>query len=264
MSNINNKTVIVEQYKDDKNLSIRLALHQKYSTNKYGYTNWIFDFFKFFDGMNVLELGCGNGNMWSDRVQKLPEECTLILSDISKGMVEIVNNKFKEYQNVKTEVVDIQNINYPDNTFDVIIANSMLYHIPNLENAISEVHRVLKPNGKFYATTVGMNGMTQYLDEKLREFNPKINVFNTPFPFNLQNGKEILSKRFENIEMYNYEDSLEITETIELVNWIKSTSSMSGIEKDDLNGVDLYFEKCKDSDGIIRIPKEAGIFISTK
>ncbi|MDF2557192.1 MAG: hypothetical protein K0R71_1020 [Bacillales bacterium] len=263
MSNINNTSVLVEQYKDDKNLSIRLALHQKYSTNKYGYINWIFDFFDFFDGTDVLELGCGNGNMWNDRVQKLPKECTVTLTDISKGMVDIINEKFREYPNVKTEVVDIQNIHYPDNTFDVIIANSMLYHIPNLEIAISEVHRVLKPNGKFYATTVGMNGMNQYLHEKLKEFNPKINVFNTPFPFNLQNGKEILNTRFENIEMYHYEDSLEITETVDLVNWIKSTSSMSGIEED-LNGVDLYFEKCKDSNGIIRIPKEAGIFVSTK
>jgi ubiquinone/menaquinone biosynthesis C-methylase UbiE len=264
MSNINNVSVISQQYKDDKNLSIRIALHQKYSTNKYGYTNWIFDLFKIYDGCNVLELGCGNGIMWSNRIQSLPVGSKLILSDISNGMIEIVREKFKDYPNVSTEIIDIQDIMYPDNSFDIIIANSMLYHVPNLQKAISEVYRVLKPGGKFYATTTGVNGMTKYLYERFKEFNPNINAFSKPFPFNLQNGKDILSRNFANIEIYEYEDSLEITETSDLIDWILSSTLTSRIDQNELIGLDVFFEKCKDTKGIIKIPKQAGMFVSIK
>jgi ubiquinone/menaquinone biosynthesis C-methylase UbiE len=264
MSDINNSSVVSQQYKDDKNLSVRLGLHQKYSTNKYGYTNWLFDFYDFFEGCNVLELGCGNGNMWNDKIQRLPAGSKLILSDLSNGMREIVSEKFKAYPNVSTEIVDIQNIQYPDNSFDMIIANSMLYHIPNLEKAIAEVYRVLKPGGKFYATTVGVNGMQEYLHAKFKEFNPKINAFSKPFPFNLQNGRDILGRSFKNIEMHEYEDSLEITETSDLIDWILSSMLMSRINESELEGLDAFFEGCKDERGIIKIPKEAGMFIAVK
>jgi ubiquinone/menaquinone biosynthesis C-methylase UbiE len=263
MSNINNASVIRQQYQDDKNLSIRIALHQKYSTNKYGYTNWIFDSYNFFEGCNVLELGCGNGSMWNDRIQSLPAQSNLILSDISKGMLEIVREKFKDYPNVSTEIIDIQDIAYADNSFDIIIANSMLYHIPNLPKAVAEVYRVLKPGGKFYATTIGAKGMNEYLHEKMKEFNPKINAFN-PFPFNLQNGKDILCRNFTNVEMYEYEDSLEITETSDLINWILSTTLISRIDESELVGLDVFFEKYKDARGIIEIPKQAGMFVAIK
>jgi ubiquinone/menaquinone biosynthesis C-methylase UbiE len=263
MSNINNASVVTQQYKDDKNLSIRIALHQKYSTNKYGYTNWLFDLYEFFDGCNVLELGCGNGSVWDNRIQDLPTQSKLTLSDISDGMIEIVKEKLKKYPNVSTDIIDIQNISYPDNTFDIIIANSMLYHIPNLEKAVSEVYRVLKPGGKFYATTIGTGGMNGYLHEKLKEFNPKIDAFR-PFPFNLQNGKEILSKDFPRVELYEHEDSLEIIETSDLVNWILSTTLTSRFDKKELDGLDIFFERCKDSRGVIRIPKQAGMFAAVK
>jgi ubiquinone/menaquinone biosynthesis C-methylase UbiE len=263
MSNVNNASVIRLQYKDDKNLSIRIALHQKYSTNKYGYTNWIFDLIEFFEGCNMLELGCGNGDLWNGRIHSLPAKSNLILSDLSNGMLEIVGEKFKDYPNVSTEIIDIQDIPYADNTFDIIIANSMLYHIPNIQKAVSEVYRVLSPGGKFYATTVGANGMNEYLHEKMKEFNPKINAFN-PFPFNLQNGKVILSRSFQNIEMHEYEDSLEVTKTSDLIAWILSTTLMSRIDENELKGLDVFFEKCKDKRGIIKIPKQAGMFVATK
>ncbi|AUS96035.1 hypothetical protein CDQ84_03020 [Clostridium thermosuccinogenes] len=264
MSNINNASMLRQQYKDDSNLDIRIKLHQKYSTNKYGYTNWMFDLYEFFDGCKVLELGCGNGSMWENRMEKLPAGTSLVLSDISEGMIEIVKEKFKDYSFVSTELIDIQDIPYPDNTFDIVIANSMLYHVPDLQKAISEVYRVLKPGGKFYATTTGVNGMQKYLYDRFQEFKPQLNAFSQPFPFNLQNGKEILGKSFSKVDKYEYEDSLEITETADLMNWIYSSLLMLRIDKNDLEGLDEFFENCKDERGVIKIPKEAGMFVSSK
>ena len=46
-----------------------------------------------------------------------------------------------------------------NNTFEIVIANSMLYHVPEIDKALSEVRRVLKKDGVFYAATSGENGI---------------------------------------------------------------------------------------------------------
>jgi ubiquinone/menaquinone biosynthesis C-methylase UbiE len=64
----------------------------------------------------------------------------------------------------------------------------MLYHVPDLSKAISEVYRVLKPNGTFFAATNGTEGMSKYLHNALKNFNPNIDAFKGENSFNMQNG----------------------------------------------------------------------------
>ncbi|MPM64488.1 hypothetical protein SDC9_111375 [bioreactor metagenome] len=160
--------------------------------------------------------------------------------------------------------VDIQNIPFPDNCFDVIIANHMLYHVPDLSKALSEVNRVLKSGGKFYSATNGNGGMRPFLRDAFKKVNPNLNSFTENFTFNLQNGKELLSKHFDEVERYDYEDSLAITETQDLVDWLKSTITIASYTENDLNGVYDYLEEIRQKEGVINIPKETGLFISTK
>ena len=101
MDNIEN---VKEQYKDDSNLSIRSKLHAKYSTNKQGFFPWLFEKYKFSNGYYVLELGCGNGGQWQNRIEELPADCILVLSDFSEGMVKIV---WEKYSNQKNMIVQI-------------------------------------------------------------------------------------------------------------------------------------------------------------
>lgn len=168
MSIINSKTNVEKQYSNDKNLSIRASLHIKYSTNKKGLVPWLFEFYQFLQNYNILELGCGNGNQWENRIEDLPNGCKLILTDFSDGMIKSAKNKYSKYNNVAFEQMDIQDIKYPDNTFDAVIANHMLYHVPDLSKALSEVYRVLKKDGKFYCTTIGIGGINLFF-AKCRE-----------------------------------------------------------------------------------------------
>ena len=59
------------------------------------------------------------------------------------------------------EKIDAQSIPYRTDSFDAVIANHMLYHIPDLGKTLSEIRRVLKPEGHLYATTVGLNHMAE-------------------------------------------------------------------------------------------------------
>lgn len=265
MAEMNDKEIIVKQYKDDSKFKKRQEFHDKYSTNKYGFRNWMFDRYEIVSGNKILELGCGNGLMWDKKYSELPKDIKLILSDFSEGMCNIVKGKHIEHRNVEIRQIDIQNIPYEDNTFDIVIANHMLYHVPDVDKAIEEVYRVLKKEGTFYASTLGVDGFQKYLNEKIKEFNSNMDYFNIEkWSFTLKNGAKVLGKKFNDIKKYEYEDSIEIPDENELVEWIFTSAVLQDVDKKQFNGLAEHFAKYKDGDGIIHIPKQIGCFISKK
>ena len=59
MNKINNTSVVKQQYANANNLNTRISIHDKYSTNKMGFGNWIMSNYRIDEKMKVLELGCG-------------------------------------------------------------------------------------------------------------------------------------------------------------------------------------------------------------
>ena len=256
---------VKEQYSNDKNLATRITLHEKYSTNKQGFAPWLFGIYRFLPNNTVLELGCGNGGQWDGRIGLLPRDCRLILSDNSEGMVNVTKSKFEMYsESVSFRQIDIQNIPFEDNSFDAIIANHMLYHVPDLRQALSEVCRVLKKGGIFYASTNGNGGMSLFLHNAVKKFDADTAAFAQDFPFSLQNGSEILSPFFSLVTRHDYKDSLSITKTKDLMDWIKSIISIYGCNEETLGKLHDYFDNIRRRDGCIHIPKEVGVFVCIK
>lgn len=70
------------QYKNATNISARIRLHRDYSVNKEGWFPWLFSNLHLKSGMKVLELGAGNGALWSQNIDKVPAGVNIILSDI--------------------------------------------------------------------------------------------------------------------------------------------------------------------------------------
>lgn len=264
MSAMDRTENVKEQYSDDKNLSVRIRLHAKYSTNKLGLISWLFEKYEFGEGFRILELGCGNAKQWEGNIGRLPPDSTLVLTDFSSGMVDTVRDKFSDNGHVAVQQADIQNIPFPAGSFDAVIANHMLYHIPDLDKVLSEVKRVLKTDGKFYAATNGNGGMRMYLRKAFQSVNPAINAFAHDYSFSLQNGEEILHRYFTDVRRYDYEDSLAVTETKDLIDWLKSAVTMASYDESDLEGLFEYFEAIRKREGSITIPKEAGLFVSVK
>ena len=121
---------VKNQFSDDKNLAMRINFYKKYTTNKYNFADWLFDKYDFKENMKILELGCGNGSHWDDKIETLPNGCSLVLSDFSEGMLDLVRKKFSTSENVSIRKIDIQEIPFENETFDVVIANHMLFHVP--------------------------------------------------------------------------------------------------------------------------------------
>ena len=260
MSTINNQKTVKEQYASAGNLNTRISIHQKYSTNKMGFGNWIFSNYKITKGMNVLELGCGTGDMWKGHEDLIKSCSKLVLSDFSEGMLENAKENLGDNSNVEYQIIDIQDIPYEVESFDVVIANMMLYHVPDMARGLSEVRRVLKTDGAFYCATFGEHGIIEYLSKTLGAYGVEDNVNKN---FTLQNGNELLAPFFSNVQRLNYEDSLAVTDIDDLVEYIYSLSSMttlSSVPKEEIREVLAKHME----NGVLQVPKEYGMFCCRK
>lgn len=260
----NDETNIIEQYKNAKNLNDRISLHEKYSTNKQGWFNWLFNQIDFSRVNRLLELGCGNGKLWQEnRIDLRNRE--IFLSDISEGMVEEVRNKLGTDFNCI--VADAEKIPFKDEYFDSIIANHVLFYLNDLNLGLKEISRVLKPDGILYCSTYGKNHMKE-ITEIVQNFDSSINLSNHSLYdiFGLENGESILKEYFFNIQRMDYKDSLEITESKPLIDYIMSChGNQNEILGPRLNEFKEYIEELfLKKNGKIFVTKQAGLFICKK
>ena len=259
----NEETNIIEQYKNAKNLNDRIRLHEKYSTNKQGWFNWLFEKIDFSKVNRLLELGCGNGKLWQENKIDLRNR-EIFLSDISEGMVEEVRNKLGSDFNCI--VADAEKIPFKDAYFDSIIANHVLFYLNDLNQGLKEISRVLKPNGVLYCSTYGKSHMKEITDI-VQSFDSRINLSNHSLydVFGLENGEDILKKYFTSVQRMDYQDSLEITESKPLIDYIMSChGNQNEILGPKLNEFKEYIEEILKKDGKIVVTKEAGLFKCTK
>jgi ubiquinone/menaquinone biosynthesis C-methylase UbiE len=188
-----------DQYRDSSNLDARVVLHRRFSTNPYGWFKWVFDtLLKLSEGAKILELGCGPAYLWKENISRVPAGWNVTLSDLSPGMLDAAwRNLVVTGRAFQFKEIDAQSIPFEDETFDAVIANHMLYHVPDRPKVIAEIKRVLRPGGRLIATTVGENHMKEMMDWYARVHVSKVwgSFANS---FTLENGKrqDIHHKRF--------------------------------------------------------------------
>ena len=254
---INKADIVKNQYSSSSNLNTRISIHDKYSTNKMGFSNWIYSNYEIPEGSRILELGCGTGSMWIGKDEEVKKCGKLILSDSSEGMIETAKEKLSSYDKIEYQVIDIQDIPYEDDSFDIVIANMMLYHVPDLKKGLSEVRRVLKEGGAFYCATFGEHGIMEYLSGILSEYGVEDN---TNKNFTLQNGDQYLKSAFGKVERFDYKDSLAVTNIEDIIDYIYSLSSMTSLSSMNREKIrDVLTEKM--TDGVLNVPKDYGMFI---
>ena len=255
--NINDSKKVKEQYSKTEGLSTRISIHEKYSTNRMGLSNWYFTIYEIKEGMKVLELGCGTGSMWAGHKDAIERCSELVLSDLSEAMLKESGNNIGTLPNVKYQLIDIQSIPFRDDHFDIVIANYMLYHVPDLDKALSEVCRVLKPGGHFYAGTTGEKGVMETICMWLGMDNAYKNTFS------LENGGEKLSKYFGEVSIERYIDSLEVKELDDLVEYIYSGITFKNICPFSKEETEKKLSEHM-IDGVIKLPKDPGMFVAVK
>jgi ubiquinone/menaquinone biosynthesis C-methylase UbiE len=258
------KDLITNQYIDSKNFMARVELNRKFGKNPYKWTLWLFDQIKFQKDAKILELGGGNALLWRSNLNRIPKNIHIVLSDLSEGMLDdakkILGNAVDKFE---LEIIDAQQIPYPQDSFNIIIANLMLYHVPNRKKALHEISRVLKNDGTFYATAFSAQYMKE-LTELIYNFNKKnYNPLKLlAHAFGLENGKKQLTEYFEDVKLIKYNDLFEVTEAKPLVNFVLSSSNV--INHDEIEDFTIYTQNIIHDKGKLKIKKDSGLFVAKK
>jgi SAM-dependent methyltransferase len=137
----------------------------------------------------------------------------------------------------------------------------MLFHITDKPGLFVEIQRVLKPGGRFYASTVGENHMVE-IAQMIIKFDSRLADWgNVTDAFTLENGAAQLSPWFNEIALHRYQDALLVTEVEPLLDYI--LSGWISLEADDMIRFTAFVEnEMEAGGGVIRITKDSGIFES--
>lgn len=243
-----------------------MRLHERFSTNHYGWMRWAFDQLELASEARVLEPGCGSAAMWAKNHARIPAGWRVVLSDLSPGMVAEAQRSLGALRRrFGFMVVDIQALPFGDACFDAVIAHHMLCHVPNIGVALSEVRRVLRPGATLYAATNGQRHMRE-LGELAKAFHRGMTCASGEYSFSLENGAAQLGEWFEDTELRRYEDSLAVTEADPLVAYILSSlgDAPSLVAGDRSGELAAHLRRQLSVRGVIHITKDVGLFVSLR
>lgn len=258
---IDQQYLLHDRYKNASNLSARIQLHQRFGSNTVDWFRWVFDQYEITPNSKILELGCGPALLWQKNLDRVAGDWDIVLSDFSAGMLQEAQKNLDDSDKpFSFQVIDAQSIPFADNYFDIVIANHMLYHVPDRARALAEVRRVLKPDGHFYATTNGKGHLQEITQLKLRAGITTQSVV-ASVPFSLENGIEQLVHQFAHIEMQRTEDELVVTEAEPLMLFILSGIAQ-GEDAEKLQKLCNLIEQEIDQKGAIHIKRGSGMFVA--
>lgn len=248
------------QYMNSTNVAARIRLHSEYSVNQEGWFPWLYRMSEIQDGMNILEIGCGNGALWLENMNHIPPDVHIMLSDISDGMLRDARNSIND-ERFSFSCFNAEKIPFEDESFDVVYANHMLFYCENIDLVVKECRRVLKKGGKLICSTYSKRHMKE-ITELVQEFDKDIVLSSDVLyeRFGLDNGNNILNRYFDSVECIRYEDSIEISDSEPLINYIVSChGNQNRILIDHYREFrDFVADKVKNG---FHITKDAGIFI---
>ena len=265
-----NPTWLTAQYGNARPHADRIRLHTVCSQDPRGWYSLLFDQLRQRTPADayVFELGCGSGELWKENLPRIPTEWKLHLTDIFPGMLELAKRHLRDFRNARFELIDGNDpLPFPSDRYDAAVANHMLYHLISVSRTIKEIHRIVKKNGIFIATTTGPNHMAR-LFEIVRRFEPRFPERTiTPRTFDTINGATLLRKEFTRVERTDCLDTLKIKEehaqlAVDYIySWHDARAVLPEERRTDLL---TFFKDLIRMHGPLLIEKEQAIFLATK
>ena len=188
---------------------------------RYGLQDYMIEVFQFskFKGKMVLDIGCGAG---IDSVEFARHGANVFSVDLTRTSVKLTKDLFREAK-VEGNVIQASAYQLPFKVdcFDCVYAFGVFHHLPNVNMALSETHRVLRSSGKFMGMIYNGNSLLhamlllralqahrkdQLLEYTLEQIVPKITerIFGCPYTrlYSKDEARELLSPYFQNVQVY--------------------------------------------------------------
>lgn len=255
-----------EQYSDDRNLRRRQALHERYSTSAVSWSRWLFEQFAPLANApaSILEVGAGTGSLWVGNAKRLPSGVTLVITDFSPGMLEVARRRVTEAGvRAQLAIADVQELPYASATFHGVVADHMLYHVPERARALGEIARVLRPDGWLAAATNGAEHLGE-LDHLIERFMGADAVLPS-LPFSLENGSAQLHEWFGAVELRRFPPyDLDVTDSQPIVDYIHSLPGGHRLDAASTPRLRQFVKERIAADGCFRIRTDSGVFIASQ
>jgi SAM-dependent methyltransferase len=256
-----------EQYRNSDRLRRRATLHAKYSTATVPWHDWVGSIVDLRAGDNVLEVGCGAGWLWQRFSGPIPARVTLTLTDLSPGMVNEAVGRVgatARFASLAGYQADAQALPFDDQSFDRVVANHMLYHLPDPVRGVNELARVTSPSGLVFAATNGRRHMQQLWAIRHEVFGlPAVDA--TLEVFGVETGFPILRDHFGRVSWIEYRDELHCTDPEDVVAYLCSTPPAEDATPEQLARVRAAILEAFAADhGSMTITKDTGCFVCTE
>lgn len=263
---INPEYLREKQYKDPTNLNARIALHARYARAEVPLYPWLAGLVAWPDDGEVLEVGCGPGLWWEGIASLLPH-LRLTLTDLSDGMLDAAGEVVRQIASIElvaTASCDARDLPFSDDSFDVVVANHMLYHVPEPARAVAEFARVLRPDGILLAATNGPNHLDVITEITRQELGWSSADF-VDRRFGRSSGGAILETAFRKVTWHRHESTLVCDDPDAVVAYIRSSATGQEASPDQLaaltNAVSARFES---AGGVVQMSMDAGAFVARR
>jgi SAM-dependent methyltransferase len=271
MITANHPDAVRKMYTTDEALRVRQDIHERYSVPPINFIEWALDCVDWRGDERVLDVGSGPGR-WLATLQERAPQVDYWGLDLFPGMLR--THPLPE----RVLTADVQHLPFPDASFDVVMANHMLFHVPDMEQAVIECRRVLKPGGIFLASTNSLHNMPE-LQVLIRRAvtllvppgttNIQVPMAHTDL-FTLESGTRLLARHFYAVVRYDLPNALIFPNVEPVLAYLESTRSVrepqlpTGVAWDDVMLiVREQINRLIDHFGELTINKLSGVLVAT-
>lgn len=253
------------QYRSKDNLEVRIQTHKLYSEIDVDFAAWVLDKISWRGNETVLDVGCGAG-FYTDAASQ--RTSGYVAGDLSFGML----TELQKYD-VPRVNLDAQTLPVGRLAADVILANHMLYHVPDIDRTLREFRRVLKPQGRLIAATNSEQNMAE-LGSLQRDVLGRLGIpvsgnLQANLTFTMENGAAFLSKYFKHVESHTLYDALVFPKAQPVIDYLGSSfDRYRGLLPEEITWKDIeetlhaILDQKIQRYGEFRVNKLSGVFVA--
>lgn len=241
------------QYGDDERLRVRIETHERYSENPEPFVSWVLRHVAAQPGQRLLDVGSGPGQYHVHLAG-----VSVIALDTSPGMLAKVR--------VPKVQADAQALPFRDGSFDRVMSNHVLYHVPDQRQALREMRRVITPGGRVVITTNASDSLKVLFDlynEAAREQGaPEESSVGARFSFD---DADLVREVFPSARIELYHDAFVFRDIEPVLAYVASAGPSqlpAEVRARVLAGLERRLRPIFERDGVFRVPKTAGCFIA--